>query len=204
MSDPLPAFTTAWTVLSRLLLRPPTQLDLDTVRSPDLLAVWPLDHDAATAEGLALLRASAEEEDAEMVRADFNRLFVGPARLLAHPWESVHRSEEHLLFDEQTAQVRTWYARYALAVPRLNQAPDDHIGLELEFLAHLGQRALADPEHASDVIADLAAFLSEHPAVWAPGFADLVSSRAEGPFYQGVGRLLTGTITQSVAAFVRT
>lgn len=194
----LDAFAAAWTALSRLLLRPPLQGDLERVRDAGLLAVWPLDRDEATVEGLALLEQSTE--DVTAVRDDFHRLFVGP-RVVAHPWESVHRSEEHLLFDESTMQVRKWYARYALAAPRLNREPDDHIGLELEFLAHLAQLALHHPDRTPQVMADVRSFLTDHVAPWAPQLAQLIIDQAHSMFYRGIGRLLAGTVAQSVAVF---
>lgn len=199
VAERLAAFAAAWTALSRLLLRPPSQADLDAVRDPALLAVWPLARDAATAEGLRLLADSTEDADA--VRRDHNLLFVGPGPLAAAPYESVQRGEERLLFDEQTLEVRAWYARYGLAAPRLNREPDDHVGLELEFLARLAQLALDRPEDAARVTIDLGDFLAGHVAAWVPGLADLVVTRAETGFHRGVARLLAGTVAQSVAVF---
>lgn len=198
-TEPLEAFVAAWTALSRLLLRPPSQADLDAVRDPELLAVWPVGGDQATTEGLALLGASTE--DAATVRRDHNRLFVGPGHVLAPPWESVHRGEEHLLFDEPTLQVREWYNRYGLQAPRLNREPDDHVGLELEFCARLGQLALDLPADAPAITADLGLFLTNHVATWVPGFAELVCEHVDTRFHRGLGRLLAGTVTRSVSAF---
>ncbi len=198
----LEAFAAAWTALSRLLLRPPTQEDLDSVRDPELLGVWPLDRDEATAEGLALLAES--DEDAEAVRRDHNRLFVGPGHVLAPPWESVHLTQERLLFDEPTHRVRAWYARYGLQAPKLNKEPDDHIGLELEFCAHMARLAIDTPDARSDIETDIGLFLTDHLSLWAFMFAELMVEHADTLFHRGVGRLLSGTVSQSLDTFATT
>ncbi|MBO2519906.1 MAG: molecular chaperone TorD, partial [Firmicutes bacterium] len=38
--------------------------------------------------------------------------------------------------------MRNWYARYGLVAEKKGQEPDDHVGLELEFVAHLAGLAL--------------------------------------------------------------
>lgn len=195
----LEAFIGAWTALSRLLLRAPNADDVAAVRDPALLAVWPLASDQSTSAGLELLQVSTE--DALAIKDDYQQLFViGP--LPAPPWESVHRSEEHLIFEAETMQVRAWYAQYGLEVPRLNQDPDDHIGLELEFCAQLAQLALSEPEHAARIVVDLGAFIDQHLSAWASDLAKLIVTHAETDFYRAVGYLLAGTVTQSVAEFV--
>lgn len=199
--DLLEALSAAWTVLSRLLLHAPGADTLQQVRDPELLNEWPLAGlDPASAAGLELLKRSAElGEDAAAVRRDYNRLFLGPDILRAPPWESVHRSVDGLLFEAETLAVRRWYARHGLAAPRLNREPDDHIGLELEFLATLAQRALTAleenrPAEAQALVADHQAFLTEHVLAWGPAFMDQVRARAETAFYQGVGALGASTL----------
>ena len=82
----------------------------------------------------------------DAIRIDNTRLFLGPGKVLAAPWESVHFTEERLVFQQQTLQVRGWYSRFGLEVIKLHQEPDDHIGLELEFLAHLANLGLQSLE----------------------------------------------------------
>lgn len=197
----LHSYLASWTVLSRLLLRPPTQEDLDSVRTPGLLAAWPLGQDGF-ADGLSLLGESARDgEDAAAVRSDYLTLFVGPGHAVVSPYESVHRGEEGLVFDTETLQVRVWYSRFGLAAPKLNREPDDHVGLELEFLVHLGQLALTEPEEAERVHGFIGQFVAAHPAAWLPRFADLLTRHAATSFYRGVGHLLRGTIERTTVAF---
>ena len=40
------------------------------------------------------------------LRDEYTRLFVGPDKLVAPPWESVYRGEDAMLFQEVTLEVR--------------------------------------------------------------------------------------------------
>lgn len=176
------------TVISRLLLAPPDGDVLAQLRDQEQLAHWPTPEGAQ--EGLALLAGSTDS--AREVKIDHQRLLgtAGPAR--ANPFESVHRSQEGLKFEAETMQVRAAYRDLGLQAPRLNKEPDDHIGLELEFLATAYLRAaerLDAGEPADDVLAVAARFNRDHLQQWAPRFFDLVIERAETAFYRGVGHL---------------
>src|SRR5690606_18008417 len=46
------------------------------------------------------------EDGFEALRWDYTRLFIGPDRLPAPPWESAYLTEERLLFQEPTLEVR--------------------------------------------------------------------------------------------------
>lgn len=197
----LDALAAAWTVLSRLLLTPASEETLAHIRNPALLEQWPLrDEDGAAARGTALLLESAEVgEGPDAVRRDFTRLFVGPGRLKAPPWESVHRSRDRLLFEAETLQVREWYARFGLAAPRLNREPDDHVALELEFLAALAERALTAleedrPDDATALVEAHQAFLAEHVLPWVPALMEMIRENAETSFHTGVAELVTGAL----------
>ena len=138
------------------------------------------------------------------LRADYTRLFVGPGPLVAAPWESVQMSEERLIFQEETLQVRHWYHNFGLEVVRLHQEPDDHAGLELAFLAHLTQQALSalaagQPARLAGLLESRKCFLAEHPQRWVPGWCELVAARARTPFYQGVALVTRGVLAELAA-----
>lgn len=198
--EELDGIAAATTILSRLLLAPPEPDLLEQMRTPDLLADWPLPRDAFTERGCELLTASvAAHEDSAAVRRDFNRLFVGPDVLLAAPYESVHRSIDGLVFGEHTRQVRAHYAGVGLAAPRQGREPDDHVGLEFAFVATLASQALDAAEAGSTddrarTLDHLATFLSEHLLVWAPDLMRLIGERADTAFYRGVSALGYATL----------
>lgn len=140
------------------------------------------------------------------VRADYTRLFIGVDRVLAAPWESVYFNDERLLFQEQTQQVRQWYLRYGVEPEHSRTEPDDHIGLELAFLAHLAQRGLqaleqGDPAAFEASMAAQRGFLAEHLLKWAAAWCGLVLEHARTDFYRGVGLLTRGVLTELARLF---
>nr|KEP22772.1 hypothetical protein DA06_16345 [Georgenia sp. SUBG003] len=205
----LDTFAAAFTTLSSLLSAAPPAAVLARVRDADLLRDWPLPDHPDSRRGLSLLAESAAAgEDETLVRRDYNRLFRGPERMKAPPYESVHRSQERLLFERETMQVRAAYAEFGLVAPRLNTEPDDHIGLELGFVATLAVRGMDAIEAGDDVelarvLRGLVAFLDEHLLAWAPHCLTQAAGGSATFFYQGVAALGLGTLEQARAAFLR-
>lgn len=201
-TEDLDAVAGAATALSRWLLAPPAAPVLARLSSPATLAAWPLPDRERTAVGLAELVASRAGDNAAQIARDHARLFTGPGKLLAAPYESVHRSAEGLLFDEHTLRVREWYHHYGIRAPRERREPDDHIGLELEFLAALLGWSLEAHEagaggDAAAYAEAAGAFLEEHLHRWAPTLFDLVAERAETSFYRGVAHLGHGVLDEA-------
>ena len=123
-----------------------------------LFEAWPFPSgDDRTAAGLALLTEFCQGWNPGQLGTltwDFNRLFVGPGEMLAAPWESVYRSKTKLTFQESTLQVRELYERFGVQAPAMHREPDDHLGLELAFVATLSDlaaraaaAAVAPPAH---------------------------------------------------------
>ncbi|WP_019850409.1 molecular chaperone [Desulfitobacterium sp. PCE1] len=128
------------------------------------------------------------------LNADYNRLFVGPNHLLAPPWESVYLTEERLTFDRITLDVREFYGRHGLEFILINKEPDDHFGVELEFMAELIHRQIqhlrkGQIEEASYIEKEQQAFLGLHLSKWTPHFTHSVLEGAHTDYYQGLARL---------------
>jgi len=162
--------------------------------------------------GLALLQqwtrdhlAGLPAADYEAIRSDHMHLFLGPGTVLAAPWESVQVDDEHLLFQTETLQVRSWYRRFGLQVIRLHQEPDDHVGLELGFLSHLAQLALAahaagDEARLAELLDAQRLFLRTHAQRWIPTWAGQVREHARTDFYRGLAQLTVGVLAELEAA----
>lgn len=131
------------------------------------------------------------------IKLDYTRLFIGLNKCLAAPWESVYFNESGLVFREQTIQVRKWYARFGLQAEKLYKEPDDHIGLEMLFVAHLASLALQAIEKDNDreleeYLQAQRDFLSEHLLRWGPTWTKLVKQHAATDFYRGIAHLTHG------------
>lgn len=200
----LEAFAAAFAALGALHLTAPDSGSLEEVRS--LTEEWPLDLVGPCVEGLDSWRESARsDEDSDAVSRDHDRLYGDSAAALVPPYESVHRSTDGLVFDEQTLQVRNAYRAFNLQAPRLNREPDDHIGLEFEFLSRVCLRAmdaLAAPDDpgAENALDMGRSFLSEHVLMWAPSVLTRVAEAADTSFMSGLALLSVGTIEQFATA----
>jgi TorA maturation chaperone TorD len=137
----------------------------------------------------------------ETLQAAYARLFIGPGPVVAPPWESVYFSDERLLFQRETFQVRAWYARFGLTVPNLHREPDDHIGLELSFVARLAELALQaiqahEQERLQEALEAQRRFLAEHVLTWGPGWCSRVEVSSGSEFYRGLALLTRGALSE--------
>ncbi|MXY25352.1 MAG: molecular chaperone [Acidobacteria bacterium] len=167
-----------------------------------LFEAWPFpSDDANTAGGLVLLAAFCERWDPAQLAAlvwDFNRLFVGPGEMLAAPWESIYRSKKKLTFQESTLQVRALYERFGVEAPAVHREPDDHLGLELAFVATLSELAAqGDAAQLARCFEAQTGFLRDHLLAWAPACLALVEKHAETDYYRGAARLALGSLSES-------
>jgi len=121
------------------------------------------------------------EGDAD--EAEFNRLFVGPGRLPAPPYESVWRSEDRLLMQAAAEGVRSVYLEYG--VQNTYPEPEDHLALELEFYALLQYRVL-NGEAPHRHLAAQQRFWTEHLSTWVPAFCQAVEESTSSPFYRNL------------------
>ena len=160
--------------------------------------------------GMALLggwhQESAEgltDEQFEALRDDYTRLFIGPGKVLAPPWESPYIQKERVIFQAETLKVREWYQRYGLESAKKYREPDDHIGLELAFAAHLaslGLNALErnDQGEFENLIAAQKQFLIEHPLKWVGGWSKLIDENARTDFFKGIALITKGVLAEMV------
>lgn len=194
-------------LLGKILYDDLNKVWLQSLISQGVFAESPLGMDQAEVRcGLELLqrwssenRAGISEHEMRALEADHLRLFVGLERVLAPVWESVYFNENHLVFQEQTLQVRGWYAQFGLQAERLNREPDDHLGLELIFVAHLAARAAEAIDHGDGSSLSLLLqaqrdFLCDHLLRWGPAWAKLVQKHAETDFYHGLAHLIQGAL----------
>ncbi len=130
---------------------------------------------------------------------DYLHVFIGLGHVLAPMWESVYFSEKKLMFQESTLQVREWYARFGVQAERINNEPDDHIGLEMLFISHLASLALQaieqdDQNKLNEVLQAQRDFLSQHLLRWGPVWTKLVKQNAKTDFYRGIAHLTHGSL----------
>lgn len=159
--------------------------------------------DEASAYGVALsdlqfvTKAALAEGDAftEKIKGNFTRLFVGPGAVEAPPWESIYLSKEEVLFQGITLDVRRFYVAQGFIPQRYPHVADDHVALELDFMARLAQRLedvfeTRDFHAAIECLSASESFIREHLVNWVPAFAEALKKAQHSYFYREVGGLL--------------
>lgn len=199
----------AYGLLARGLLRPDAGLCADVrdgsyagglERVLDGEASWELGRALAAVRAFGERAASLDVEEARLrLEVEYNRLFVGPGRLLAPPYESYYASQGlsgrgGRLRTEDELAVRRAYADAGYAMPDEFVDLPDHMALELDFLsllcadeAEAWEVGDADGARALRSVAD--EFAQRHPARWFGRCAALVASGAREGFYPALMRL---------------
>lgn len=165
----------------------------------EALGLFSLQEGDTLSKAAAFLTEVQEDREApgflEAVREEYMHLFVGPAKLIAPPWESIYFGDDELLFQESTLKVRNTYRAFGLLPEGYPRVPDDSLALELDFMAQLAQRSL-DALRGGDAAAlrrSLEAsdrFLAEHLLVWVPRFATRVAASPSALLYPQMSQIL--------------
>ncbi|MFV0322014.1 MAG: molecular chaperone [Alphaproteobacteria bacterium] len=125
------------------------------------------------------------------IAVDHAQLFTGPGDLKAAPWASIYVSEDKQVFGDETIAVREYYEKYQHKTPNPFREPEDHIGLEFQFigmlLMHLNQAL--DNETYAYIMTDTQNFIAYHFIPWAPDCLMDVKNNAQTEFYQAIGGL---------------
>lgn len=140
------------------------------------------------------------------IETDYTRLFVGPQRLLAAPWQSVYTNKDRAVFQMETVGVKNWYQRFDLALASEYNEPADHVGLEFSFLARLCELTIAaaeirDGEQVKRLIDAQRGFIGQHVLRWVPRWADDVVNHAQTDLYRGLAWLARGAISEAASFF---
>lgn len=115
------------------------------------------------------LESAGKHDDLDSLEFEYNRLFVGPGKLLAPPYEGAYRNADRLLMQEETMAVRAFYRRCGIAVKRESAIPDDHLGFELEFVSYLlfhMIRSDKDPDAWERLLGLYGEFFRQHLCQW--------------------------------------
>lgn len=140
------------------------------------------------------------------VKAEYQRLFQGPGHLVAPPWESVYRTEDHTLCGPPTLAVAQAYRAAGLAVPNAEREPEDHIAIELSFMAALydgAAEALVRGASPDPWLETADRFLQEHLLCWGGVFAQDMLTGAATPFYRSVAETLQGLLAAEAGALAQ-
>ncbi|MGQ9862826.1 MAG: TorD/DmsD family molecular chaperone [Thiobacillaceae bacterium] len=138
----------------------------------------------------------------ERLGVEFTRLFSGILEGYGPPppFESVWR--EGRLMGESTAAVIDAYAAAGFADIDPQVGPQDHIAVELKFIALAALREAedwrkGDREAARNRLIQQQDFLRDHLSVWSPGWAETIARESKEPFFSALARLLTSALRET-------
>lgn len=184
-SQRLSSLADAFAFLGNSLLAPMTQTSPAGLDSSFWDAFPDFDNDAvrAAAGGCRAFAAEAQrafeagEDAVQAVAVEYTKLFIGPPRPLAAPWETMHRSDSAVGFGQAAFGMKQALRDVGLEVKNENNQYPDHMGIELLLLSELCRRAAnAEGEERVQAESKAVSFAQEHPASWVESLESAVSS----------------------------
>lgn len=195
--------------LSTLAALHDRELDRDAV-----LALWDEAYEAflglplqgeRSRKAIALLRQGLTDIPAALDVDTLNTLAVEYADIYlnatfgASPYESVWLDPDHLAMQQPMFAVRAWYRRHRVAVKNWRLRNDDHLVLELQFIAQLMEAGVRD----RGMLGEAATFMDQHILRWIDDFAERVGSRCETRLYAGIAALTAAYLDELRALLAR-
>jgi len=183
--------------LARLHDREPDAATLAALREisfPYNLALLPPDEAAREAwtamrAAIDFLPAQPGPADIDALAAEFAAIYLTGA-YGASPCESVWLDEDHLTCQQPMFRLREIYQAAGLVAADWRKRPDDHLVLQLQFVAHTLRR-LASTDFS---LTTLVTMLDEHLLRWLPDFAARVAARSELPYHAALAHLTVAWI----------
>lgn len=187
--------------LSEWFLHPPTR---------DMLAGLAMETELDPADvldeaWLELRRAAGDPAtlDRDELGAEYTRLLGGILEGMGPPppYESVWRGDQ--LLGDTTLAVINAYAKAGFADIAPEAGPQDHIAVELKFLAlcalrEAGAWRAGDAKAAQQRLIQQRAFIEQHLGVWARHWADEIARQARLPLYAALAALLKAGLDQTI------
>jgi TorA maturation chaperone TorD len=160
--------------------------ELSAIGFPHNLALLPADARAQEtwrfmAAALADLTARLDATEIDHLAADFAAIYL-VSSYGASPCESTWIDEDHLLCQDTMFQLRKIYRAAGLAAADWRRRPDDHLVLQLAYLAHAMRHAGSN----DDDWRAIARMMDEHLLRWLPDFCQRIATRCATPFYAGL------------------
>jgi TorA maturation chaperone TorD len=156
--------------------------------------------------GMKLLKSFCTDiqgADKEAAIGDLARhyafLFLGVGSENVALCESAYRNEGGLLFQNAYFDILEKYREVGLGKREDFSEPEDHLSLELAYMAHLCRRIISSIETGDDGEAGRysqyqGSFLKDHLLPWVPPFAKSLSAISPSTFYKALAYLLVGYI----------
>lgn len=132
----------------------------------------------------------------ERLNVEMTRLLEGPGLTPAPPYASYYLHGGQLMGPAATA-VRRFYLSWQ-ALPKGDvRLPDDHIALELGFLAYLAEQA-ANGVEIEKALRASSDFIRQHLKPWLAHFCAALRDATTEPFFQGLADFTMSAIREDI------
>ena len=138
----------------------------------------------------AIVELRSDQAMLDELAADFANIYLLHG-YRASPYESVWRDEEQLERQLPMFEISQVYRKHGLKAANRQTMPDDHLSLQLEFIAYLFEHAEAETD-----LLEAAQFMDAHILLWVDEFANRVSSRCMTMFYAGLTVLTAAYVNE--------
>lgn len=169
-------------------LTPDLVAALHEAKFPDCLGLMPATREIAAAwhameKELARLPFAPDGTLMDELAAEYAAIYLTGA-YGASPCESAWTDDDRLVCQASMFELRDIYAAAGLAAADWRHRPDDHLVLQLLYVAHAARAA-----RTADDWRALARMLDEHLLRWIREFAARIAQRSQSPFYAELATL---------------
>jgi len=131
--------------------------------------------------------------------AEYASLFLNAGPSPVYLVESVYLGKHHLLYEEPYFEVLDAYKSLGFEKSPTFKEPEDHLAVELEFMAKLIDLTIQsleenNLEYAKGYLKLQKEFLDEHLIKWVPQLCQKLEEASSNRFYKGLAKLLQGFI----------
>ncbi len=129
---------------------------------------------------------------------DYAKVFLGAGlvdiNLAAYPYESVYTNSKKMVMQEARDEMLANLRAHQLELQHVYNELEDHLFVQLEFMAVMCERTLAaigDENHARamECLTDQQNFVDNHLLNWVPQFCQDVERHAVTDFYKGLAKV---------------
>ncbi|MFC1971283.1 molecular chaperone [Chloroflexota bacterium] len=173
----------------------------------DITAVMPQSEAAQAVRELIQFTDSIPSQDLATLEvklaADYAQLFLSINKVPAHPSESVYLEGTMMQYSRDEV-LRTYWSFGVDKVIDFTE-PEDHIAVELGFMAYLCGRAAESLKNnrtteVEKYLQGQIDFLEKHLTRWVPGLVKDIINVGQTPFYKAIGVITTEFLQMDLSA----
>ncbi|MDG6907850.1 MAG: molecular chaperone TorD family protein [Nitrososphaerota archaeon] len=136
--------------------------------------------------------ANLDEEKLKL-DVEYANLFLS-VLVRIHPSESSYTTREHLVYDEPRQEVFEIYVREGVEKIAEFTEPEDHIAIEMQFMAYLCRKAIEANEQQNwesmlGLLKTQEDFVRKHLMNWTPKLTKNIIEKSNTGFYRGAAKI---------------